>query len=77
MRLYKKLKQIKQDIQNLFDDLKYIKNSSKSYDYNNYKDIQEEKIIIDSLLNCPVCGQVISYNSYFKVYLCDCGYEEE
>ena len=25
---------------------------------------------------CPVCGQVMSYNSYFKVYLCDCGYEE-
>ena len=57
MKLYKKLKQIKQDIQNLFDDLKYIKNSSKSYDYNDYKDMQKEKIIIDSLLNCPVCGK--------------------
>ena len=57
MKLYKKLKQIKQDIQNLFDDLKYIKNSSKFYNYNDYKDIQKEKIIIDSLLNCPVCGK--------------------
>ena len=29
------------------------------------------------ILPCPKCGRVISYNSYFGTYFCDCGYYME
>lgn len=30
-----------------------------------------------NLMVCPKCGNVIFYNSYFKTFLCDCGYYKE
>ena len=71
-RLFSKVLGKYQDLHK-FALIEYCKNCNrktllKIYDeYNN----------TENLKVCPVCGQVMSYNSYFKTYLCNCGYEEE
>ena len=52
--------------------IKYCKNCNRKIILKIYDECDN----IENLKVCPVCGQVMPYNSYFKVYLCDCGYEE-